>query len=280
MRKRQVCKFKLRYNNYIFCKNRASGKDSNCSYFENGVARLVGKHECSAKGRHASILANNPKSDYSTTKHLCAVPCISLCILCCMVCTSSTFITKQTSSSWHSQHNQTGNCLLKLSSKSWRQIIMEHLLCLLFSLKSTQLRVNKACIMLGLLWELKGCTLYFCTCVSLCVCVYVCEVVHFNSAGENVPVFDVGGAILHHKDSLRYLGMVFYRTLNMAKSAEHAARPFLASAYRIRRFVREHALADRPHTSLWLAKTYAIPAGMYVSQVWGTVVFTGRQGVL
>ena len=49
---------------------------------------------------------------------------------------------------------------------------------------------------------------------------------------------------------LGFLGMVFYRTLNMAKSAEHAARPFLASTYRIRRFVREHALADRPHTSL------------------------------
>ena len=80
------------------------------------------------------------------------------------------------------------------------------------------------------------------------------EVVYFNSAGENVPVFDVGGATLHHKDSFRYLGMVFYRTLNMAKYAEHAARPFLASAYRIRRFVGEHALADRPHTSLWLAK--------------------------
>ena len=58
--------------------------------------------------------------------------------------------------------------------------------------------------------------------------------------------------------------------LNMAKSAEHAARPFLASAYRIRRFVREHALADRPHTRLWLAKTYVIPAGMYGSQIWGT----------
>jgi hypothetical protein len=39
----------------------------------------------------------------------------------------------------------------------------------------------------------------------------------------------------------------------MAKSAEHATRPFLASAYRIRRFVRD-ALADRPHTSLWFAK--------------------------
>ena len=38
----------------------------------------------------------------------------------------------------------------------------------------------------------------------------------FNSAGQNVPVFDVGGATLHHKDSFRYLGMVFYRTLNMA----------------------------------------------------------------
>jgi len=62
------------------------------------------------------------------------------------------------------------------------------------------------------------------------------EVVHFNSAGEIVPVFDVGGATLHHKESFGYLGMLFYRTLNMAKSAEHAARPFLASAYRVRRF--------------------------------------------
>jgi len=99
------------------------------------------------------------------------------------------------------------------------------------------------------------------------------EVVHLTStrsAGENVPVFDVGGATLHHKDSFRYMGMGFYRTLNMAKSAEHAARPFLASAYTIRRFVREHALADRPHTSLWLAKTHVFPAGMHGSQVWGT----------
>ena len=83
-----------------------------------------------------------------------------------------------------------------------------------------------------------------------------CPLVCRQNAGENVLVFDVGGATLHHKDSFRYLGMVFYRTLNMAKSAEHATRPFLASAYRIRRFVREHALADRPHTSLWLAKTF------------------------
>ena len=58
---------------------------------------------------------------------------------------------------------------------------------------------------------------------------------HFNSAGENVPVLDVGGATLHHKYYFRYLGMVFYRTLNMAMSAEHTSRPFFASAYIIRR---------------------------------------------
>ena len=84
------------------------------------------------------------------------------------------------------------------------------------------------------------------------------EVVHFNSAGENVPVFYVGGATLQHKDSFRYLGMVFHRTLNMAKSAEHASRPFLASAYRIRSF---------PLLACMVVK-------------YGVLVFAGRQGVL
>ena len=64
--------------------------------------------------------------------------------------------------------------------------------------------------------------------------------------------------------------MVFYKTLNMTKSVEHTTRPFLTSAYRVRKFIRDHALADRPHTSLWLAKTCFIPASMYDSQVWGT----------
>jgi hypothetical protein len=41
---------------------------------------------------------------------------------------------------------------------------------------------------------------------------------------------------------------------------------------RIRRFVRDHALADIPHTSLWL------PAGMYGSQIWSTVFLqAGRE---
>ena len=38
----------------------------------------------------------------------------------------------------------------------------------------------------------------------------------------------------------------------------------------MREFVRSRALNDRPHTYLWLAKTYAVSAGMYASQVWGT----------
>eukprot|EP00983_Pelagomonas_calceolata_P037669 1136455-Pelagomonas_calceolata.AAC.6 len=57
----------------------------------------------------------------------------------------------------------------------------------------------------------------------------------------------------------------------MATSAGNASRAMLTSAYRVCRFVREHTLADKPHASLWLAKTYVIPAGMYASQVWGTV---------
>jgi hypothetical protein len=36
----------------------------------------------------------------------------------------------------------------------------------------------------------------------------------------------------------------------VAKFAEHVSRPFLAaSAYMIRRSMREYALADRPHAS-------------------------------
>ena len=99
------------------------------------------------------------------------------------------------------------------------------------------------------------------------------EVVHFNSAGEIVPVFDVGGATLHN-DYFRYLGMVFNKTL--AKSVEHVSCPFFASAYRIRKFVHEHALADRPHTSLWLAKMYVIPAGLFSGRCLESLVARGQ----
>eukprot|EP00983_Pelagomonas_calceolata_P004869 159318-Pelagomonas_calceolata.AAC.1 len=55
----------------------------------------------------------------------------------------------------------------------------------------------------------------------------------------------------------------------MAKSSEHAAGPFMASAFRVGQFVRENFLANRPYVSLWLWKTYVVPARMYAGQVWG-----------
>ncbi len=95
------------------------------------------------------------------------------------------------------------------------------------------------------------------------------EVVHFNSHGFNVPAFSVGGAPLANKDSVKFLDMLFCRTHNIAKSAEHMLGPFMAGCHRIRQFAQEHHLNDRPHALLWLAKCYVIPASMYACQIWG-----------
>eukprot|EP00983_Pelagomonas_calceolata_P108956 1159508-Pelagomonas_calceolata.AAC.1 len=45
------------------------------------------------------------------------------------------------------------------------------------------------------------------------------EVVHFNSKGNNLPAFMIGNDMFAHnlKDSFKHLGMMFYRTLNMAQ---------------------------------------------------------------
>ncbi len=77
------------------------------------------------------------------------------------------------------------------------------------------------------------------------------EVVHFNSHGLNVPAFSAGGAQLANKDSIKYIGMVNYRTHNIGKSAEHTLGPFMAGCHSIRQFAREHHLIDRPHALLW-----------------------------
>jgi len=62
--------------------------------------------------------------------------------------------------------------------------------------------------------------------------------------------------------------MMFHKRMSMAKSSEHAVGP--TSAHRIRQFAQEKSLTGRPYVSLWLGKTYVIPAGMYDGQVWGT----------
>ncbi len=44
----------------------------------------------------------------------------------------------------------------------------------------------------------------------------------------------------------------------------------LAAARRICGFARDTALCDKPFASLWLAKAYVVPAGMYGCQVWSS----------
>jgi len=56
----------------------------------------------------------------------------------------------------------------------------------------------------------------------------------------------------------------------MAAAAEHMLTPFMAGCLRIRQFASEHRFSYRPHSMLWLAKGYALPASMYANQIWGT----------
>ncbi len=83
-------------------------------------------------------------------------------------------------------------------------------------------------------------------------------------------MFTLGGLELANKDSFEYLGMFLIKTRNMAAAAEHMFVPFMAGCRRIRQFASEHRVTDRPHSMLWLAKGYALPASMYASQLWGT----------
>ena len=65
--------------------------------------------------------------------------------------------------------------------------------------------------------------------------------------------------------------MLLDRRMNPKIAEEHAVRPYMAAQSRISEFAKNHELKSRPHALLWLSKVYGIPAGMYASQVWGTV---------
>lgn len=98
------------------------------------------------------------------------------------------------------------------------------------------------------------------------------EVVHFNSKtnSTSLPVFYVAGSPLAQKDCFRYLGMLFDKNVNLTVAADAAVQPYMAAMRRIYDFVHTHTLQHRPHALLWLYQVYAVPAGMYGSQVWGT----------
>ncbi len=65
----------------------------------------------------------------------------------------------------------------------------------------------------------------------------------------------------------------------MTASSDHAVIPMLAAARRIRGFVWDTALCDMPFASLWLAKAYVVPAGIYGCQV-GSSGFLRESDVL
>eukprot|EP00983_Pelagomonas_calceolata_P004042 131352-Pelagomonas_calceolata.AAC.1 len=49
----------------------------------------------------------------------------------------------------------------------------------------------------------------------------------------------------------------------------------MAPQQRIKEFVQEHDLRNRPHALIWISKVYGILAGMYACQVWGTEYLRG-----
>jgi len=70
--------------------------------------------------------------------------------------------------------------------------------------------------------------------------------------------------------------MVCDRHINLNTTADAGLLPFTAGAFRIKLFIQKHDLTNRLHIYIWLLKTYAIPAGLYASQVWATPF--SRQG--
>jgi hypothetical protein len=92
-----------------------------------------------------------------------------------------------------------------------------------------------------------------------------------HSYFENLPPLYFDGVLLPYTNSFKCLGMVCDKQINLNTAADAKLRPLTAGTFRVKKeFVQEHYLANRLHAYIWLLKTYAIPAGMYVSQIWAT----------
>ena len=96
------------------------------------------------------------------------------------------------------------------------------------------------------------------------------EIICFNSRSATLPPLYFHGTPLPYADTFKYLGMVCDKQLNLYSAADAALRPFMAGTFRVKNFVHDHDLTNRIHAHIWLIKTYAIPAGMYASQIWAT----------
>ena len=69
---------------------------------------------------------------------------------------------------------------------------------------------------------------------------------------------------------LQIFGHGVRQAINLNTAVDAALCPFTTGTFRVKEFVQKHDLSNRLHVYIWLLKTYAIPAGMYASQIWAT----------
>ena len=90
-------------------------------------------------------------------------------------------------------------------------------------------------------------------------------IVNFNAYKDSaVPTFHLYNQQIKERASFTYLGMLFDKHISSHEATSHALRPLNAAIRRVKEFGLEKKISDRPHTMLWLFKTYALSAGMYV----------------
>jgi hypothetical protein len=108
--------------------------------------------------------------------------------------------------------------------------------------------------------------------MSLTVNTQKSEVMCFNFNSEILPPQYFDGEMLPYTNSFKYLGMACDKQINLNAATVATLRPFTAGTFRVKEFVQKHNLSNRLHHAyIWLLKTYAISAGMYVSQIWATL---------
>lgn len=100
------------------------------------------------------------------------------------------------------------------------------------------------------------------------------EVVIFNSPRSSTPapgeVFRYGPEQLAVSPNFRYLGLRLHSDGSMRHADEQASKSFLAAMGSMLRMASSHGVKDRLDLVLRLYQSYALPLGLYASQVWAT----------
>ena len=96
------------------------------------------------------------------------------------------------------------------------------------------------------------------------------HVMVFNSRGDIREVFRYGGDCLDIVKEFKYLGMIFDRNCNLKNACDAWGQRFALAIKDIRVVAKQHKISKDISTMLHLFQVYAISAGMYACQVWGT----------